>query len=309
MRLITRSDFDGLACGALLLEAGIIDSWTFAHPKDIQDGLVPVTENDVLANVPFVEGCGLWFDHHSSEEERVKYKGKYKGESRITPSCARIIYEYYGGKERFPQFDDLMVAVDKVDSGNLTRDEILNPQGWILVGFLMDPRTGLGRFRNFTISNYQLMEKLLVCCRTMTTAEILAMPDIKERIELYNDQTEHFKEMVAAHTKTERDVIITDLRGVDPIYTGNRFMIYSLYPEQNISAWIVSGKGGKGCSVAVGYSILNRTSNVNVGSLMLKYGGGGHKAVGTCQFADEDIPEKLPKLLDELVNYDKYYNV
>ena len=309
MRLITRSDFDGLACGALLLEAGIIDSWTFAHPKDIQDGLVPVTENDVLANVPFVEGCGLWFDHHSSEEERVKYKGKYKGESHITPSCARIIYEYYGGKERFPQFDDLMVAVDKVDSGNLTREEILNPQGWILVGFLMDPRTGLGRFRNFTISNYQLMEKLLVCCRTMTTAEILAMPDIKERIELYNDQTEHFKEMVAAHTKTERDVIITDLRGVDPIYTGNRFMIYSLYPEQNISAWIVSSKGGKGCSVAVGYSILNRTSNVNVGSLMLKYGGGGHKAVGTCQFADEDIPEKLPKLLDELVNYDKYYNV
>lgn len=309
MRLITRSDFDGLACGALLLEAGIIDSWTFAHPKDIQDGLVPVTENDVLANVPFVEGCGLWFDHHSSEEERVKYKGKYKGESRITPSCARIIYEYYGGKERFPQFDDLMAAVDKVDSGNLTRDEILNPQGWILVGFLMDPRTGLGRFRNFTISNYQLMEKLLVCCRTMTTAEILAMPDIQERIELYNEQTELFKKMVAEHTRVERDVIISDLRGVDPIYTGNRFLIYSLYPEQNISAWIVSGKGGKGCSVAVGYSILNRTSSVNVGSLMLKYGGGGHKAVGTCQFADEDIAEKLPKLLDELVNYDKYYNV
>ncbi len=309
MRLITRSDFDGLACGALLLEAGIIDSWTFAHPKDIQDGLVPVTENDVLANVPFVEGCGLWFDHHSSEEERVKYKGKYKGESRITPSCARIIYEYYGGKEKFPQFDDLMAAVDKVDSGNLTRDEILNPQGWILVGFLMDPRTGLGRFRNFTISNYQLMEKLLVCCRTMTTAEILAMPDIQERIELYNEQTELFKKMVAEHTRVERDVIISDLRGVDPIYTGNRFLIYSLYPEQNISAWIVSGKGGKGCSVAVGYSILNRTSSVNVGSLMLKYGGGGHKAVGTCQFADEDIAEKLPKLLDELVNYDKYYNV
>lgn len=309
MRLITRSDFDGLACGALLLCAGVVDSWTFAHPKDLQDGLVPVTENDCLANVPFVEGCGLWFDHHSSEEERCRYKGKYKGESRITPSCARIIYEYYGGRERFPNFDDLMEAVDKVDSGNLTRDEILNPQGWILVGFLMDPRTGLGRFRNFTISNYQLMEKLLVCCRTMTTAEILAMPDIQERIELYNEQTELFKKMVAEHTRVERDVIISDLRGVDPIYTGNRFLIYSLYPEQNISAWIVSGKGGKGCSVAVGYSILNRTSSVNVGSLMLKYGGGGHKAVGTCQFADEDIAEKLPKLLDELVNYDKYYNV
>lgn len=105
MRLITRSDFDGLACGALLLEAKVVDSWMFAHPKDIQDGLVPVTENDVLANVPFAPGCGLWFDHHSSEEERLKIKGHYKGESRISPSAARIIYEYYGGKERFPNFD------------------------------------------------------------------------------------------------------------------------------------------------------------------------------------------------------------
>lgn len=308
MRLITRSDFDGLACGALLLEAKIIDEYTFAHPKDIQDGLVPVTENDVLANVPYAEGCGIWFDHHSSETERIKLFGKYKGESRTAPSCARIIYEYYGGRETFPQFDDLMVAVDKVDSGTLTREEILEPKGWILIGFLMDPRTGLGRFRNFTISNYQLMAKLLVCCRTMTTTEILAMPDIQERIELYNEQTLLFKQMVAENTRIERDVIITDLRGIDPIYTGNRFLIYSLYPEQNISAWIVSGKGGRGCSVAVGYSILNRTSKVNVGSLMLKYGGGGHRAVGTCQFSDEDLSERLPKLLNELVYYDRYYN-
>jgi nanoRNase/pAp phosphatase (c-di-AMP/oligoRNAs hydrolase) len=307
MRLITRSDFDGLACGALLLEAGIIDSYTFAHPKDLQDGLVPVTENDVLANVPFVEGCGLWFDHHSSEEERNEYNGQYEGESRNAPSCARIIYEFYGGKEKFPQFDDLMEAVDKVDSGQLTREEILNPRGWILVGFLMDPRTGLGRFRDFTISNYQLMEKLLICCRTMTTEQILALPDIVERIELYNEQTEKFKEMIDAHTEVRKEVIITDLRGVDPIYTGNRFFIYSLYPDCNISAWIVSGKGGKGCAVAVGYSILNRSSNVDVGNLMLKYGGGGHKMVGTCQFSDEKTNQELPKLLNELVNYDDLY--
>ena len=300
MRLITRSDFDGLACGALLLCAGVVDSWTFAHPKDLQDGLVPVTENDCLANVPFVEGCGLWFDHHSSEEERKKYKGKYKGESRITPSCARIIYEYYGGKERFPNFDDLMEAVDKVDSGNLSRDEILHPTGWILIGFLMDPRTGLGRFRNFTISNYQLMEKLIDACRTMTTEEILAMPDVQERIDTYFEQTEKFTEMVKAHTVVDGKLIISDLRGVDPIYSGNRFMIYSMYPEQNISAWIVNGKGGHGCSAAVGYSILNRTSDVNVGSLMLKYNGGGHKAVGTCQFTDETMETELPKMLAEL---------
>ncbi len=300
MRLVTRSDFDGLVCGALLLEAGVIDHWKFAHPKDLQDGLVEVNEDDCLANVPYVEGCGLWFDHHSSEHERLALAGKYKGESRISPSCARIIYEYYGGAEKFPQFGEIMEAVDKVDSGNLTIDEVLNPTGWVLIGFLMDPRTGLGRWRQFTISNYQLMEKLLEACRTMSTAEILALPDMQERIDVYWEQTEKFKEMVKAHTRTEGNVIITDLRGVNPIYTGNRFLIYSLYPEQNISAWIVSGREGKGCSAAVGYSILNRTATLDVGSLMLKYRGGGHKKVGTCQFSDETMAEELPKMLSEL---------
>ncbi|MBQ6845398.1 MAG: exopolyphosphatase [Agathobacter sp.] len=300
MRLVTRSDFDGLVCGALLLEAGIIDSWKFAHPKDLQDGLVPVDENDVLANVPYVEGCGLWFDHHSSEHERLELEGKYKGESRITPSCARIIYEYYGGKEKFPQFDEMMEAVDKVDSGNLTYDEIMDPTGWILIGFLMDPRTGLGRWRQFSIPNYKLMENLMEACRTMSTEEILSLPDVQERIEVYYDQTEKFQAMVHQYTRTEGNVIITDLRGVDPIFTGNRFMIYSMFPEQNISAWIVSGRGGAGCSAAVGYSILNRTATLDVGSLMLKYNGGGHKKVGTCQFTNENMETDLPKMLEEL---------
>lgn len=300
MRLITRSDFDGLACGALLKEAGIIDHWKFAHPKDLQDGLVEVDENDCLANVPYVKGCGLWFDHHSSEHERNELKGQYKGESRITPSCARIIYEYYGGRERFPQFDDLMESVDNVDSGRLTLEDIQNPQGWVLIGFLMDPRTGLGRWRNFTISNYQLMEKLIDACRVMTTEEILNLQDVKERIEVYSEQTEQFKKMVTAHSVTDGNLLITDLRGVDPIYTCNRFMVYSMYPEQNISAWIVSGRGGQGCSAAVGYSILNRTSKVNVGRLMLKYNGGGHEAVGTCQFSDDNMAAELPKMLSEL---------
>lgn len=302
MRLVTRSDFDGLVCGALLKEAGIIDHWKFAHPKDLQDGLVEITEDDCLANVPYVDGCGLWFDHHSSEHERLSLEGRYKGESRITPSCARIIYDYYGGHERFAHFDEMMEAVDKVDSGNLTIDEIQNPEGWILIGFLMDPRTGLGRWRNFTISNYQLMEQLIDACRTMNTQEILSLPDVRERIEVYFEQTEKFMDMVESYTRVEKDVIITDLRGVDPIYTGNRFMIYSMYPEQNISAWIVNGKGGLGCSVAVGYSVLNRTSSIDVGSLMLKYGGGGHKAVGTCQMTDDVMEMQLSKLLKELVN-------
>ncbi len=305
MRLITRSDFDGLACAVFLKEAGIIDHWKFAHPKDLQDGLIEVNEDDCLANVPFVEGCGLWFDHHSSEAERNAYKGKYVGDSRSCPSCAHIVYDYYGGKEKFPNFDDLLAGVDKVDSANLTIDEILNPTGWVLLGFVMDPRTGLGRFRNFRISNYQLMEELIDYCRTMTIEEIMELPDVKERVELYMEQAEKFKEMVAAHTKVYDKIIVSDLRGVDPIYTGNRFMIYSMYPDANISVWIVSGRGGQGCSAAVGYSVLNRTSNINVGELMLKYGGGGHKAVGTCQFPNETMDERLDSLIKEMIALNK----
>lgn len=302
MRLITRSDFDGLACAVFLKEAGIIDNYKFAHPKDLQDGLIEVTKDDCLANVPFVEGCGLWFDHHSSEQERNAYKGKYEGCSKSSPSAAHVVYDYYGGKERFPKFDDLLAAVDKVDSANLTKDEILNPSDWVLLGYIMDPRTGLGRFRNFTISNYQLMEKLIDWCREMTIDEIMELPDIVERKELYYEQTEKFIDMIKSHTEVKDKVIISDLRGLETIYTGNRFVIYSLYPEANISCWIVSGKGGHGCSCAVGYSVLNRTCTIDVGALMLKYGGGGHKMVGTCQFSDETMNEKVAQLLEELTS-------
>lgn len=300
MRLLTRSDFDGLACAVFLKEAGVIDHWKFVHPKDLQDGLIEVTQDDCLANVPFVEGCGLWFDHHSSEEERNAYKGKYKGESRYSPSCAHIIYDYYGGRERFPRYDDLLEAVDKVDSANLTFEEVLHPNDWILLGFIMDPRTGLGRFRNFRISNYALMEEMINWCSTMNIHEIMAEADVRERIELYWDQTEKFIDMVKQHTTVQNKIIISDLRGVDPIYTGNRFLIYGLYPDANISVWVVNGKGGKGCSAAVGYSIMNRTCTIDVGALMLKYGGGGHRVVGTCQFSDDTMEEKLEQLLSDM---------
>ena len=300
MRLLTRSDFDGLACAVFLKEAGVIDHWKFVHPKDLQDGLIEVTQDDCLANVPFVEGCGLWFDHHSSEEERNAYKGKYKGESRYSPSCAHIIYDYYGGRERFPRYDDLLEAVDKVDSANLTFEEVLHPNDWILLGFIMDPRTGLGRFRNFRISNYALMEEMINWCSTMNIHEIMAEADVRERIELYWDQTEKFIDMVKQHTTVQNKIIISDLRGVDPIYTGNRFLIYGLYPDANISVWIVNGKGGNGCSAAVGYSIMNRTCMIDVGALMLKYGGGGHRVVGTCQFSDDTMEEKLEQLLSDM---------
>ncbi len=297
MRLLTRSDFDGLACGTLLKEVGVIDHWKFVHPKDIQDGLVEVDDNDVLANIPYVPGCKMWFDHHVSEKDRIDKDAVYEGESRLAPSAARIIYEYYGGYEKLPHFEEMIVAVDKVDSGDLTAEEILNPTGWILLGFIMDPRTGLGRFRNFRISNYQLMEILIDKCAVEKIDQILEDEDVKERIKLYFEQDKLFKDMLQKYTRIEKNLIITDLRGVENIYTGNRFLIYSLFPEQNISMWIIDGRANINCPIAVGHSILNRTSKTNVGPLLLQYGGGGHRQVGTCQVAYGDADKVIEDLI------------
>ena len=299
MRLLTRSDFDGLACGALLKEAGIIDSWQFVHPKDIQDGLVEATENDILANIPYIKGCGIWFDHHVSETERIG-DVDCGGDRRKTPSCARIVYEYYGGALRFPNMAEMIDYVDRVDSADLTADEILNPKGWILLGFIMDPRTGLGRFRNFRISNYALMELLMDECRQLSIDEILALPDVAERVELYNEQNALFAEMTKEHTEIRGNCIFTDLRGVDPIYTGNRFLLYSMYPEQNISVLVVDGRGKQNCPIAVGHSVINKTAKTKVGSLLLKYGGGGHDKVGTCQVDYDDAPRVINAIIGQI---------
>ncbi|MGD9560632.1 MAG: exopolyphosphatase, partial [Oscillospiraceae bacterium] len=300
LRLLTRSDFDGLACAALLKELGIIDTWKFVHPKDLQDGIIEVTDQDVLANVPYVPGAHLWFDHHSSESERLGDAADFGGESRLADSAARVIYEYYGGKARLPHMADMVAAVDKVDSAKLTREEILQPTGWVLLGFLMDPRTGLGRFREFRISNYALMEKLIEAVRVDSIDQILADADVAERVELYFAQDALFRDMLAKHTRTQGNAIITDLRGVAPIYTGNRFLIYSLYPQQNISLWVVDGRERKNCPIAVGHSVLNRTSKTDVGSLMLRYGGGGHPQVGTCQVPYANADRVIGELLDQI---------
>jgi len=297
MRLLTRSDFDGLACGTMLKELGLIDKWKFVHPKDLQDGLIEVTSEDILCNVPYAEGCKMWFDHHSSEGERLDEYVSVEGESRLAPSCARVVYDYFKGEQTLPRFAGMIEYVDKVDSGQLTKEEILNPTGWILLGFLMDPRTGLGRFRSFNISNYELMELLMEACRVKSIEEILEMPDVAERIELYHEQNELFKDMILKHTRQDGNVLITDLRGLETIYTGNRFLIYSLFPEANISAWVVDGRGKLNCPIAVGHSVINRTSKTDVGSLMLKYGGGGHRQVGTCQVPYDGADAAIKELV------------
>jgi nanoRNase/pAp phosphatase (c-di-AMP/oligoRNAs hydrolase) len=297
MRLITRSDFDGLACGALLESLGLIDEWFFVHPKDIQDGKIEATKNDIIANVPYIQGCGLWFDHHSSEEERLGKDFHFEGASRRAPSCARVIYEYYGGDEKLGKFAEMIKYVDKMDSADLTADEILHPSGWILLGFIADPRTGLGRIHNFTISNFDLMKKLAKETFSKPIEEILALSDVKERIDAYFEQHNKFIEMVKKYAKTEGNAIYVDLRGVEDIYAGNRFLLYTLFPEQNISVWVVDGKKKVNTVITVGYSILNKTATVDVGSLMLKYGGGGHKAVGTCQVPYDDTDKMIGEIL------------
>jgi nanoRNase/pAp phosphatase (c-di-AMP/oligoRNAs hydrolase) len=300
MRLVTRSDFDGLACGALLLYLGLIDEWEFVHPKDIQDGLVTVTDNDILANIPYIKGCKLWFDHHSSENERLGTKTYFEGVSRGAPSCARVVYDYYGGDLKLGRFARMIEYVDKVDSGNLSRDEILDPKGWILLGFVMDPRTGLGRFRNFTISNYDLMKKLAKACAENTIDEILAMPDVKERLEVYFDQNQRFQDMVRRYAVIEGNAILIDLRGVDPIYAGNRFLVYTLYPEQNISVWVIDGRDKANTAITVGYSTINPSATVNVGSLLYRYGGGGHRQVGTCQVDNDKADQVIREIVDKV---------
>ena len=300
MRLITRADFDGLACATILKDLAVIDTWKFVHPKDLQDGKVDITDRDVLTNVPYVPGCSLWFDHHSSEEERLGRDFTFEGASYAAPSAARIVYEYYGGQEALPHFEEMVVAVDKVDSGLLNKEEIIEPTGWVLLGFVMDPRTGLGRFSDYSISNIALMERLIEDCRTLSVEEILALPDVKERVIKYEEQTEKFKQMVLEYSRIDWEVLITDLRGVSPIFTGNRFLVYSLFPEQNISVWVTDGKDNENVAIAVGYNILNRTARVDVGNLMLKYGGGGHYRVGTCQVPYDSADRILTEIVESI---------
>lgn len=304
MRLMTRSDFDGLACAVLLVEAGIVDDYEFIHPKDMQDGLVAVSSNDVLANVPYVSGCGLWFDHHSSEKERLEILGEdgFVGASQIVPSCARVIYDYYDGAEKFAKFDanGMMAAVDKCDSGQLTLPEILEPAGWVLLSFVMDPRTGLGYHKDYRISNYALMKDLIQYCRTMPAEHILQLPDVQERITRYQAQEEEYEQMMRQNAYADGNVLVIDLMDVPEIKVGNRFKEYAMFPDQNISLRIFWGQRKERVVFTCGHSILNRTSQTNVGQLMLEYDGGGHTRVGTCQVPVENWREVRDELLAKM---------
>jgi len=300
-RLVTRSDFDGLVCAVLLKHLNMIDNILFVHPKDMQDGKIEITGTDITTNLPYVDGVHLAFDHHLSETLR---NPDQKPNHIIHPeamSAARVVYDHFGGLKTFPErWNDMMHEVDKADAAQFSVDEILNPQGWVLLNYLMDPRTGLGRFRNFRISNYNLMMDLIDYCKDHDISEIMQMPDVQERVELYNQQAEMFKEQVKRCSTIYKNLIVLNLKNEEIIHAGNRFMIYAMYPETNISIHVLWGLRQQNTVFAVGKSIVNRSSKTNVGELCLSYGGGGHEKAGTCQIdndkADEVIKELIAKI-------------
>ena len=299
-RLVTRSDFDGLVCAALLKELDMIDDILFVHPKDMQDGKVEITDRDITTNLPYVPAAYLAFDHHLSETLRNE-----KADNHIidpnAPSAARVVFDYYGGADKFPHVsDDMMVAVDKGDSAQFNKQEILDPRGWDLMNFLMDARTGLGRFRDFRISNYQLMMDLIDKCREMPIDDILKLPDVQERVELYLEHQPKANEQILRCATVHGNLVVLDLQNEDEIWATNRFIIYALFPQCNISIHRLWGLKQQNTVFAIGKSILDRSSKTNVGELCLKYGGGGHQAAGTCQVDNDKADEVLNELIAQI---------
>ena len=299
-RLVTRSDFDGLVCAMILKELDMIDDIKFVHPKDMQDGIIPISDHDITTNLPYVESVHLAFDHHSSEEKHTGKRENYIIEGNA-PSTARVVYNYYGGKAKLPRIsDEIMAAVDKSDSAQYTMDDILYPKGFVLLSYIMDARTGLGRFHSFRISNYELMMQLIDYCLNHTIDEIMELPDVKERSEMYFAQQEQFKAQLERVHKIVGDVVVIPLKDEEVIYTGNRFLIYAMYPQVKISVHVMWGLKKQNTAVTIGKSIVNRGSDVDIGEICHLYGGGGHKNAGTCQLDNDKADEQLPHILDLL---------
>ena len=296
-RLVTRSDFDGLVCAALLNALGLIDDVLFVHPKDVQDGKVQLKADDITTNLPYRPEVVLSFDHHASEQRRVLHGADNRVMVSDAPSAARVVYDYFGGSARFPSVNvEMMDAVDRADAADLSIEDVLDPQGWILLSFLMDPRTGLGRFREFRISNYQLMMQLIYSCLDVSIEDILASPDIVERVTLYREHADAAAEQIRRCSTVHGQVVVLDLRNEQVIHPTNRFLVYAIYAECTVSIHVLWGLKQQNTVFAVGRSILDRSSQVDIGTLMLAHGGGGHEAAGTCQIDNDRAEAVLAEL-------------
>jgi nanoRNase/pAp phosphatase (c-di-AMP/oligoRNAs hydrolase) len=279
----------------------MLDDILFVHPKDMQDGKIEIGPQDITTNLPYVPTAGLVFDHHESETLRVEGERDNYVIDADAQSAARVVYDYFGGKERFPYIsEEMMEAVDKADSAQFDNSDILDPKGWIFLSFLMDPRTGLGRFRDFRISNYQLMLQLIDACTQLTAEQVLASPDVAERVELYWAHAEAAREQILRCATVHDNLVVLDLRDEDVIHPTNRFQVYALFPQCNVSMHVLWGLKQQNTVFAVGKSILDRSSRTNVGALMLAHGGGGHEAAGTCQIENDRAETVLAEIVDTI---------
>ncbi|MBW2689947.1 MAG: exopolyphosphatase [Deltaproteobacteria bacterium] len=292
MRLVTHGDLDGLTASVLITEMEQIDEIQLVHPQDITDKKVVITSDDILANLPYDPRAGMWFDHHA---HTVMPEGSYKGAYEVAPSVARVIYNYYAA-DKLKRFDHLVKETDRFDSADLTMEDVVNPQEVILLGFLVDPRTGMGG--DFRTQFTSLVERL----RSRDLSEILNDPDIREQTAIFRRDDQSFHEFLLAHSKVHGKVVVTDYRDVENPPAGNRFLVYTTFPDCNVSLRIQWGPGRKLVALNLGHSIFDRSCTVDVGEFCRKYGGGGHRGAGGCvlrpmaaDLAIRIITEKLKK--------------
>ncbi|MFQ6615418.1 MAG: exopolyphosphatase [Fidelibacterota bacterium] len=285
MRVIYRGDLDGVVCAAILIDVGLCDELVQTHPKDMQDGKVDVTTEDIICNLPYHPNCYMWFDHHSSEVVRTDLPADFRGLVDVAPSAAGLVYRYFLPEHpKLIRYEDLVRETDRVDSANLTLEQVKNPAGTVLLGFLLDPRTSLGLTHDFTISNYRWVSQIPELLTKHTVDEILDMSDTRERIDVYHKMQEKSEDFYTAHSSLDNNVIVTDVRG-EKIPPANRFIVYTLpgMDAGNISVRIADGKKGEFDTISVAHSIFVRTSPVDCGELCKRYGGGGHRGAATCQ--------------------------
>jgi hypothetical protein len=293
MRLITRGDLDGLTSAVIITSNEPIKEIKLVHPQDITDQRIEITSRDILANLPYDARAGKWFDHHLLTDNNPKPAAKFDGAYGLAPSAAHLVYEYYGGKQKMPQFETLVAETDRLDSANLTPGDVTDPRDYILLGYTIDNRTGLGAFEDY----FLLLADLL---KTQPIAEIVKHPLVATRWDRIRADEANFREATQKHSRLEGNVIVTDFRTLPTIPVGNRFVVYTLFPEGNVSLRIHWGPQKKFVVAAVGHSIFNRTCRTAVGELMGRYGGGGHKGAGTAPLPAEKADAQLAEILAEL---------
>ena len=294
MRLVTRGDLDGLTCALLITACEKIETIELVHPQEMTDRKYPVTARDIIANLPYHPVCAKWFDNHLLTDAGLMPRKGFDGKYGSAPSAARMVYEYYLARhEGLRRHEPLLAEVDRFDSGQLTREDVVNPSGVVLLGYTLDPRTGLGAFKSYFSS-------LLVALRTQPVEEVLRLPEPARRIVHMREQDKHFRELTTAHSTVHGNVVMTDFRELAQMPIGNRFLVYTLFPKANISVRLAWGPKRERVVVNVGWSLFNRTCKTNVGVLMSLYGGGGHKGAGSCMLPVETADAQVRQMIDTL---------